>query len=140
MTGTLSPHQGASRVPWDFDVNCAVGASPTRRGRCSCRTRAGEAFTPFGAAPWVARVDEELRASGATLRKDPSGRELTPSELRIASLVAEGHSNKDVGALLHLSPKTVEFHLGRVYRKVGVGNHTALARALRHASSGDDGE
>ena len=79
-------------------------------------------------------------ASGATLRKDPSGRELTPSELRIASLVAEGHSNKDVGALLHLSPKTVEFHLGRVYRKVGVGNHTALARALRHASSGDDGE
>jgi DNA-binding CsgD family transcriptional regulator len=110
-----------------------------RESRAQLR-RAGEAFASFGAAPWVARVDEELRASGATLRKDPSGRELTPSELRIASLVAEGHSNKDVGALLHLSPKTVEFHLGRVYRKVGVGNRTALARALRHASSGDDGE
>lgn len=89
---------------------------------------------------WSERVVAELRASGATLRRDPSGRELTPGERRIAGLVAEGHSNKEVATLLHLSPKTVEFHLGRVYRKVGVSNRTALARALREHGSADDRE
>lgn len=113
-------------------------AGERRESRSQLR-RAGDAFATLGATPWVERVTEELRASGATLRKDPSGRELTPGELRIAGLVAQGHSNKEVATLLHLSPKTVEFHLGRVYRKVGVGNRTALARALQVIAS-DDGE
>lgn len=111
-------------------------AGERRESRAQLR-RAGAVFEGLGATPWSQRVAEELRASGATLRKDPSGRLLTPGERRIAELVAEGHSNKHVAALLHLSPKTVEFHLGRVYRKIGVTNRTALARALQRAGSDD---
>lgn len=111
-------------------------AGARREARAQLRL-AGEAFARLMATPWSERVAEELRASGATLRRDPSGRDLTPGERRIAGLVAEGHSNKEVATLLHLSPKTVEFHLGRVYRKVGVSNRTALARALGDRGSDD---
>jgi DNA-binding CsgD family transcriptional regulator len=111
-----------------------------RRESRSLLRLAGETFAALEATPWVARATDELRASGATLRKDPSGGELTPGELRIARVVADGHSNKAAASLLHLSPKTVEFHLGRVYRKLGVGNRTALARALRDNGSADDRE
>jgi DNA-binding CsgD family transcriptional regulator len=78
----------------------------------------------------LARAEAELRTSGATLRASPVESELTPSEQRIARLVAEGRSNKEVAALLFLSPKTVEFHLGRIFRKLEVENRTALARRL----------
>jgi DNA-binding CsgD family transcriptional regulator len=87
-------------------------------------------FLAAGAQPWVARVNGELRASGATLRRVAENEQLTPSELRIATLVAEGRSNKEVAALLVLSPRTVEFHLGHAFRKLGVPNRTALARAI----------
>jgi DNA-binding NarL/FixJ family response regulator len=89
-----------------------------------------DVFSAAGAEPWVRRAQAELRASGATLRRDADGQPLTPSELRVATLVAEGNTNKEVASALFLSPKTVEFHLGRAYRKLGVTNRTALARAL----------
>lgn len=89
-----------------------------------------DAFTRAGATPWVDRVETELRATGATLRRRPEHQELTPSERRIATMVADGLSNKQVASTLYLSPKTVEFHLSRIYRKLGVANRTALSRAL----------
>lgn len=56
---------------------------------------------------------------------------LTRQELRIAELVAEGSSNREVGEHLFLSPRTVGAHLEHVYRKLGVSSRTAMARVLR---------
>lgn len=88
-------------------------------------------FEAYGARPWMDRVRGELLASGATLRAPlVADAELTPSELRVAVLAADGHSNHEISAQLYLSPKTVEFHLGRVYAKLGVRSRTQLARRL----------
>jgi DNA-binding CsgD family transcriptional regulator len=91
-----------------------------------------EAFDHGGALPWAKRTRRELRASGLTLRRhDPAAQEqLTPQELQIAALVAEGNTNRDVAATLFLSPKTVEFHLTRIYRKLGVRSRSALVHRL----------
>jgi len=74
----------------------------------------------------------ELRASGVRLRKaSPDSRdELTPQELQVALVVAEGVTNREAGARLFLSPKTIEVHLSRAYRKLGVRSRTELARRL----------
>jgi DNA-binding NarL/FixJ family response regulator len=55
---------------------------------------------------------------------------LTPAELSVARLVASGKSNRDVAAELVLSVKTIEHHLGRIYRKLGIGSRTELALRL----------
>ncbi len=88
------------------------------------------AFEALGAAPWAERAAAELKATGETVRKrDPTAAEqLTPQELQIALLVAEGRSNKEVAAALYLSTKTVEYHLTRVYRKLNVYSRVELAR------------
>lgn len=55
---------------------------------------------------------------------------LTPQELQVAALVAGGSTNKEAAASLFLSAKTIEFHLGNVYRKLGIRSRTELARAV----------
>jgi DNA-binding CsgD family transcriptional regulator len=87
-------------------------------------------FEQIGAAPWARRARSELRASGETLRRRDvdAAEQLTPRELQIALQVAEGKTNREVAAALFLSPKTVEFHLGRVYRKLGVRSRAELVR------------
>jgi DNA-binding NarL/FixJ family response regulator len=84
---------------------------------------------------WLARAQEELAASGETLkRRDPEVRdELTPRELQIALQVAEGKTNKQVGAALFLSPQTVEYHLKHVFRKLQVRSRTELVRRFAAA-------
>ena len=90
-----------------------------------------EAFEKYGAAPWAERARGELRASGAVLRSRPqAGLQLTEAELRVALLAADGLTDREICTQLYLSPKTVEFHLGRVYRKLGVRGRTELARRL----------
>jgi DNA-binding CsgD family transcriptional regulator len=56
------------------------------------------------------------------------GEELTPQELQVALQVADGKTNKEAGAALFLSPKTVEFHLARVYRKLDLSSRAELIR------------
>ena len=89
-----------------------------------------DGFEALGATPWLERARVELRASGQTARKrDSSTRdELTPQELQIARFVAEGLTNRDVAAQLFLSPRTIDFHLRNVYKKLGISSRTALAR------------
>jgi DNA-binding CsgD family transcriptional regulator len=88
-------------------------------------------FEKYGAVPWAERARGELRASGAVLRSRPqAGLELTAAELRVALLAADGLTDREICGQLFLSPKTVEFHLGRVYRKLGVRGRTELARRL----------
>ena len=96
-----------------------------------------ETFERLRTTPWAARARGELRASGERLRRREAhqAEELTPQELQIALQVAEGKSNKEVGAALFLSHKTVEFHLGRVYRKLGIHSRAELIR--RFATKGE---
>jgi DNA-binding CsgD family transcriptional regulator len=89
-----------------------------------------DAFERLGAALWAERARVELRASGRTARlRDPSTRdELTAQELQIAHFVASGLSNRDVAAQLFLSPRTIDFHLRNVFRKLGISSRVELVR------------
>jgi DNA-binding NarL/FixJ family response regulator len=71
---------------------------------------------------------EEARISG---RSASSPTELSPSEFRVAELAAEGMRNSDIARTLYLSTKTVETHLGKAYRKLGISNRAQLVRALK---------
>jgi DNA-binding CsgD family transcriptional regulator len=89
-------------------------------------------FERIGAEPWAERTRIELRATGEHIRRhDPSAAErLTPQELQVALVVAQGLSNRDVAARLFLSPKTVEFHLTRIYRKLEIRSRSELVRRI----------
>jgi DNA-binding CsgD family transcriptional regulator len=84
-------------------------------------------FEELGARLWAERARQELSRIGG---RTPSGAELTPTERRVAELVADGLSNKEAASALFLSHKTVEANLARVYRKLGVHSRIELARRL----------
>jgi DNA-binding NarL/FixJ family response regulator len=81
-----------------------------------------------GAGGIVTRATEEIEAAGGRLRRERTigVDSLTPSELRVARLAADGLSNRDIAAQLFLSTKTVEMHLNRVYRKLDIARRTEL--------------
>jgi DNA-binding CsgD family transcriptional regulator len=104
-----------------------------RRRRVDARQHlraALELFVELCVAPWEARARAELRASGETARKrDPSLRDqLTPQELQIARLVATGKSNPEIAAQLFLSPRTIDYHLRKVFAKLEISARAELAR------------
>ena len=84
-------------------------------------------FEQLGAPLWAQRAREELARIGG---RAPSTDDLTPTEQRIADLVAGGMTNREVAATLFVTPKTVESALTRVYRKLGVRSRTELALRL----------
>jgi ATP/maltotriose-dependent transcriptional regulator MalT len=93
---------------------------------------AAEIFSRCGARPWLERADSMLRSTGvrrSRLRTAPTP--LTEQELQVALLIADGATNKQAAAALFLSTKTVEYHLGKAFRKLGVQNRTQLARHVR---------
>jgi DNA-binding CsgD family transcriptional regulator len=90
------------------------------------------AFEGLGTALWAERARGELRRVSG---RAPSEGALTPAESRIAVLVAEGKTNREVAAALFLSERTVEGHLSRVYGKLGVRSRTELARELASRES-----
>ena len=110
--------------------------------RCAARARRKDARTVLrealelaqtrGALAVVARAEEELRAAGARPRRAAlSGRDaLTPGELRVAELAAEGLTNREIAAALYLSRRTVEHHVEHVLHKLGVGRRRDVAAAL----------
>ena len=106
-------------------------ARERRRAREQLRA-ALEAFERLDAAPWAERARTELEATGETLRRrDPSAwRRSRPQELRIALLLAAGRTTREAAASLFLSPKTVEFHLRSVYRKLDIHSRAELAAAV----------
>ncbi|MEV5707934.1 AAA family ATPase [Actinoallomurus sp. NPDC052274] len=103
---------------------------------------AWETFEQAGARPWARRAQDELRAAGESGQAPPAAAldALTPQELRIAGLVADGLSSKQIAARLFLSPRTIEYHLYKIYPKLGIGSRTDLARlvVLQKASVADD--
>ena len=107
-----------------------------RRGDARSHLRAAfAAFRQLGAEPWAERARLELAASGETTRKrDPSTiDQLTPRELQIALDLASGLTTREAAAKLYLSPKTVEFHLRSVYRKLGIASRAQLTEAFARA-------
>jgi len=104
-----------------------------QRRRTDARPRlrtALDQFAQLGARPWETRARSELRASGETARRrDPSTRDqLTPQELQIARLVAGGMSNPEVAGQLFLSPRTIDYHLRKVFAKLEITSRAELAR------------
>jgi DNA-binding CsgD family transcriptional regulator len=96
-----------------------------RRDARDALEEARATFDRLGAAHWAARVRGELaRIAGRT----PSGDALTATEARVAELVVEGRSNKEVAAALFVTVKGVEAHLSRIYRKLGVKSRAELIR------------
>jgi DNA-binding CsgD family transcriptional regulator len=84
-------------------------------------------FETLGAAGWAQRARAELGRVGG---RKPGGGELTPTERRLADLVAEGRSNREIAAALFVTPKSVGTALSRLYAKVGVHSRTELLRRL----------
>jgi DNA-binding CsgD family transcriptional regulator len=91
-----------------------------------------------GARPLVARARAELAAAGARPRRERShGIEaLTPRELRVAQLAAQGQTNREIAYSLYVSLKTVEGHLARAYNKLGIEKRAELGTALAHEKQG----
>lgn len=108
----------------------AAGACDRRTGqRTRARQRLEEAlaeFTWLGATPWMERTREELARLGQRGERD----ELTATEQQVATLVADGRTNAEVANTLFMSPKTVEHHLTRIFRKLGLRSRTELAAHL----------
>ena len=102
---------------------CARAKSCERRSRHSTRS------APL---PWSNLARAELEATGETARKrDPSTLDqLTPQELQIALLLAEGRTTRETAAAMFLSPKTIEYHLRNVYRKLAVRSRAELSEAM----------
>ena len=88
--------------------------------------RRSKAFEQLGAATWIERARSELGSIGGRTREEG----LTPAEQRVAALVAEGRTNREVAAALFLGERTVASHLTHIYAKLGIRSRTELARAL----------
>jgi len=87
-------------------------------------------FEECGAAGWAEKARSELGRIGGRRREEG----LTSAEQRVAALVAEGRTNREVAAALFLGERTVETHLSHIYAKLGVRSRTELARILRPES------
>jgi DNA-binding NarL/FixJ family response regulator len=123
-----------SRLPEPFETGRTLLAlgSLLRRSQKKSRARlvleeARATFEQLEAAVWEARANAELaRIGGRAARSDG----LTPTEDRIAQLVAAGKSNHQIASALVISTRTVEWNLTKVYRKLGVTSRTELAVKL----------
>ena len=134
---TALARHDAHRRPLDRARTELLFGEWLRRARRKAEARgplraALEAFDDAGARPWAERARDELRAAGegAPARAGRRLDQLTPQELRIARLVARGGGNRDVAAALFLSPRTVEYHLHKVFRKLGVHGRAELAALI----------
>lgn len=109
-----------------------------QRRRSEARAKlalAHDVFEDLGAACWLQRTAKELAAVGASPADSPARPAgvltlLTPQELQVVQLAAAGMSNRDIGAQMFLSPRTVGYHLYKAYPKLGVRSRSELAPLL----------
>jgi ATP/maltotriose-dependent transcriptional regulator MalT len=134
----------AGKADWPFYVARAQLAYGVwlRRHRRMTESRAPlreavATFDALGLLRYAERARRELRASGETVRRRAPGAwaQLSPQELQIAQLAAEGLSNREIGERLYLSHRTVESHLYRLFPKLGVTSRAQLRDALSPAPS-----
>ena len=100
-----------------------------------------EMFTEMGIEAFAARAQRELAVAGERVRKRDleSQDELTAQETQIARLAREGLSNPEIGARLFISPRTVEYHLRKVYGKLNIDSRRQLDAVLREQPSAGTG-
>ena len=104
-----------------------------RRVQARVQLRAAlEAFERLGVPLWAVRAVTELRATGESARRrDPTALDqLTPQELQVARLVGQGATNHEAAAQLFLSPRTIDYHLRKVFRKAGISSRSELIRLV----------
>jgi DNA-binding CsgD family transcriptional regulator len=143
FNSSLDALEKVGPVPFEHARTLLCSGEALRRARRPADARvplnrALGTFEGLGARPWAARARAELAASGVKHRRvtmaagtSPNGlSELSPQELQVARIAARGQSNVEVAAALFVSRKTVEAHLTRVYRKLGIRSRTELARTL----------
>lgn len=121
--------------PFDIArIRLALGTHLRRnRRRMEARPHLEEALASFesmGARPWAEQASRELRASGKTARaRDPSTIfELTPQEVQVARFVSQGLTNREVAERLFLSPRTVDYHLRKIFVKLGITSRSRLSQ------------
>jgi len=97
---------------------------------------AHESFSHMGAEAFAERARRELLATGETARRLTADTRdiLTPQEVQVARLARDGHTNPDIGAQLFISPRTVEYHLHKVFRKLDIRSRRELRDALADTS------
>ena len=116
------------RARVDFVHGITLRRAGRRRDAAALLTTARQSFAALGAQVYVERCDRELRTGRPATRAAEGGAEvLTEQEQTVATLVATGMTNKEVAATVMLSVKTVQFHLTRVYAKLGVRSRSELA-------------
>lgn len=122
--------------PWEAARTRLLFGERLRRERHKTDARlhlraAMETFERLGAIPWADRARAELRAAGATgplqVRSGDVLSKLSPQELQIVRLAATGMTNREIGAQLFLSPKTISYHLYRAFPKLNVSSRAQLA-------------
>lgn len=126
-------------LPLRYDVarvNFAYGQTLRRAGKRraadTVMATAREIYLSLGATTYVERCERELKAGGLNAtRADREIGDLTPQEESVTTLVARGLSNREVAAELFISPKTVQYHLTRIYAKLGVRSRSELAAVRR---------
>ncbi|MFW0785378.1 LuxR C-terminal-related transcriptional regulator [Gordonia sp. CPCC 206044] len=126
-------------LPLRYDVarvNFAYGQTLRRAGKRRAADAvigtARDIYLSLGATTYVERCDRELKAGGINAaRSDRDSVDLTPQEEAVTALVARGLSNREVAAELFISPKTVQYHLTRIYAKLGLRSRSELAASRR---------
>ena len=136
LRGALALHDGVP-IPLELARTRLAYGSALRRSRQKAASRealeaARSEFAALGARAWVALAEAELGRVGG---RPPSSGGLTPTERRVAELVAQGLQTKQVAGRLFVSPKTVEGHLSHIYGKLGVSSRTELANRLSDEDS-----
>jgi len=137
-------HPGIVGFPFDYTRIVLAHGMWLRRMRRYTEARAvlesaAEGFDRLGARPWAERARAELRASGATVKQSRGDKiELSAQERRIADLAAGGKTNKEIAAQLRLSPRTVDSHLAKAFRKLGISRRAALSQSLLEQASEPD--
>lgn len=140
----LGHHAGGSR-PFEHGRTLLAYGGWLRRRRRRIDARhhlrvALQIFERVGATDWADRAHRELRASGETVRRaSPAGiATLTPQEVQVVQFVRTGATNKQIAAQLYLSPRTIDYHLRKVFVKLGFSSRAELialaADDLGHAS------
>ncbi len=136
LKAAVDLHAGVP-IPVELGRSRLAYGSALRRVRQKAAARtaleaAARDFDAVGARVWADRARAELARVGG---RPPASGALTPTERRVAELVAQGLQTKEVAARLFVSPKTVEGHLSHIYGKLGLASRTELAHRLGHGDA-----
>ena len=134
-------HPESAEFPFDHARILLAQGMWLRRVRRQTEARAAlglaaDDFDRLGARPWAERARAELRAAGASVKRSlGEAAPLSAQERRVAELAADGQTTKEIAAQLSISARTVDGHLYRTFRKLGITSRAGLSKALQRYDS-----